>query len=73
MFSVADSKPFHPASHDVGSRRWRQRPAQPRDEDGPLSYNYPPAKEQAHATDVVSNDVVALATWYLPMTPVATV
>ncbi|HEU0150719.1 MAG TPA: hypothetical protein VFR21_28065, partial [Bradyrhizobium sp.] len=38
--------------------------ALPRDDEGRLNYNYPLAKEQAQATDVVSDDVVTLATQY---------
>ena len=35
-----------------------------RGEDGTLNYNYPLANEQAGATDIVSDDVVTLATQY---------
>jgi kynurenine formamidase len=38
--------------------------ALPRDEEGCLNYNYPLAKEHVHATDIVSDDVVTLATQY---------
>jgi hypothetical protein len=34
----------------------------PRDEEGALNDNYPLGKENAHATDIVSDDVVTLAT-----------
>jgi kynurenine formamidase len=126
MSSAADLKFLHRTAQDVGTRRWRQRPAGsnwgdfgdddelgrlnyltpdvrkramgyvhegltfclslplnlpggtvihrlrhpprlaalPRDEEGRLNYNYPLAKEQAQATDVVSDDVVTLATQY---------
>jgi kynurenine formamidase len=38
--------------------------ALPRDQEGSLNYNYPLAKENARATDIVSDDVVTLATQY---------
>jgi kynurenine formamidase len=38
--------------------------ALPRDEKGRLNYNYPLAEEQGQATDIVSDDVVTLATQY---------
>lgn len=38
--------------------------ALPRDEKGALNYNYPLVKENARATDIVSDDVVTLATQY---------
>jgi kynurenine formamidase len=38
--------------------------ALPRDAEGGLNYNYPLANEQPQATDVVSDDVVTLATQY---------
>jgi kynurenine formamidase len=38
--------------------------ALPRDEDGALNYNYPLSKEDPRNTDVVSDDVVTLATQY---------
>jgi kynurenine formamidase len=38
--------------------------ALPRDLEGALNYNYPLAKENARATDIVSDDVVTLATQY---------
>ncbi len=38
--------------------------ALPRDREGALNYKYPLATENAQATDIVSNDVVTLATQY---------
>ena len=38
--------------------------ALPRDQEGALNYNYPLAKENPRATDIVSDDVVTLATQY---------
>ena len=35
-----------------------------RDQEGALNYNYPLSKENASATDIVSDDVVTLATQY---------
>jgi hypothetical protein len=74
MSSIGDLQSLHTVPHDVGrgSRRWQRRPVGPCDEDGQLNYNYPLAKERTQATDVVSNDVVALAMRYWPVTTVAT-
>jgi len=38
--------------------------AMPRDKEGALNYNYPLARENSRATDIVSDDVVTLATQY---------